>query len=308
MVNWVRNIIVCRRNGLERGVWIERGDRRENCMGIFYIDGHFVDETEAVLPVTDLAILRGYAVFDFLRTYNGHPFHLEAHLQRLRNSAALIGLGCPWSLEELITIVDQTLAKNDYAESNIRLLITGGESEDSISPGQNPRLLVMVRPVKPFPEIWYTQGAKIITARLNRYIPGAKSTDYIRAIVTLKDAEAAGAIESVYVNKADQVLEGTTSNLFIVRDNSIITPAEEILPGITRDVLLDILKAELPLQLRPVSRQELLESDEAFMASSTKEVVPVVRVDDQNIGNRTPGPVTLKVMEIFRNYTASYGK
>ena len=172
-------------------------------MGIFYIDGNFVDEDEAVLPVTDLAILRGYAVFDFLRTYNGRPFHLEAHLRRLRNSAALIGLDCHWSLDELTEIVDETLARNNYPESNIRLLITGGDSEDSISPGQHPRLLVMVRPVTPYPENWYEEGIKIITARLNRYIPGAKSTDYIRAIVTLKDAEAAGAIESVYVNKDD---------------------------------------------------------------------------------------------------------
>ena len=276
-------------------------------MSIYYIDGEFIDESEAVLPVTDLAILRGYAVFDFLRTYNGHPFHLEAHLKRLRNSAALIGLGCPWSLEDLSTIVDQTLARNNNAESNIRLLITGGDSEDSISPGQNPRLLVMVRPVKPFPESWYREGIKIITTRMNRYIPGAKSTDYIRAIVTLQDAEAAGAIESVYVNQADQVLEGTTSNLFIVRDNSVVTPAEEILPGITRDVLLELLKQEFPLELRPVPRQELLESDEVFMASSTKEVIPVVQVDDHNLGDRTPGPVTRKAMEIFKNYTDRYG-
>ncbi len=276
-------------------------------MGIFYIDGTFVDENEAVLPVSDLAILRGYAVFDFLRTYNGHPFHLEAHLQRLRNSAALIGLRCPWSLEELSDIVGKTLVQNDYPESNIRLLITGGDSEDSISPGQSPRLLVMVRPVMAHPDIWYEEGIKIITARLNRYIHGAKSTDYIRAIVTLKDAEAAGAVESVYVNKDDHVLEGTTSNLFIVRDNAVISPSEDILPGITRDVLIDILKPDFPVELQPVTRQELLDSDEAFITSSTKEVVPVVQVDDQNIADRLPGPVTRKVMELFKNYTDNYG-
>jgi branched-chain amino acid aminotransferase len=277
-------------------------------MGIFYIDGTFVDENEAVLPVTDLAILRGYAVFDFLRTYNGRPFHLEAHLQRLRNSATLIGLDCHWSLEELTEIVDRTLSQNNYPESNIRLLITGGDSEDSISPGQHPRLLVMVRPATSYPENWYEEGIKIITARLNRYIPGAKSTDYIRAIVTLKDAEAAGAIESVYVNKHDQVLEGTTSNLFIVHDNTVITPSEDILPGITRDVLLEILEPELPVILRPVSRQELLASEETFMASSTKEVVPVVQVDDHVIGNGLVGPVSRKAMEMFREYTDDYGK
>jgi branched-chain amino acid aminotransferase len=276
-------------------------------MGIFYIDGKFVDEKEAVLPVSDLAILRGYAVFDFLRTYNGHPFHLEAHLQRLRNSAALIGLRCPWSLEELSDIVGKTLVQNDYPESNIRLLITGGDSEDSISPGQSPRLLVMVRPIMAHPDVWYEEGIKIITARLNRYIHGAKSTDYIRAIVTLKDAEAAGAVESVYVNKDDHVLEGTTSNLFIVRDNTVISPSEDILPGITRDVLIDILKPDFPVELQPVTRQELLDSDEAFITSSTKEVVPVVQVDDQNIADRLPGPVTRKVMELFRNYTDNYG-
>ncbi len=277
-------------------------------MGIYYIDGNFVDETEAVLPVSDLAILRGYAVFDFLRTYNGHPFHLEAHLKRLRNSASLISLDCPWSLEELSDIVGKTLTQNNYTESNIRLLITGGDSEDSISPGQNPRLLVMVRPVMPHPEIWYKEGAKIITARLNRYIPGAKSTDYIRAIVTLKDAEAAGAIESVYVNKDDQVLEGTTSNLFAVRGDKVITPSDDILPGITRDVLLEITRPHFQVQLRPVSRDELLASNEVFIASSTKEVVPVVQVDDNSIGDQLPGPVTRKVMELFRTYTEQYGK
>lgn len=287
---------------------IGAGYRRESAMGMYYIDGHFVNETEAVLPVSDLAILRGYAVFDFLRTYNGHPFHLEAHLKRLRNSAALIGLACPWSLEELSDIVGKTLVQNDYPESNIRLLITGGDSEDSISPGQNPRLLVMVRPVAPHPEIWYKEGAKIITARLNRYIPGAKSTDYIRAIVTLKDAEAAGAIESVYVNKEDQVLEGTTSNLFVVRGNKVITPSDDILPGITRDVLLDIMKPQVPVELRPVSREELLSSDEVLIASSTKEVVPIVQVDDQIIADRLPGPVTLKAMKLFRDYTEAYGQ
>ena len=276
-------------------------------MGIYYIDGKFVDDTEAVLPVSDLAILRGYAVFDFLRTYNGHPFHLEAHLKRLRNSAALINLSCPWSLEELSDIVGKTLSQNDHPESNIRLLITGGDSEDSISPGQKPRLLVMVSPVSPHPEIWYEEGAKIITARLNRYIPGAISTDYIRAIVTLKDARQAGAIESVYVNREEQVLEGTTSNLFMVSKDTVITPADDILPGITRDVILEITRPHFQIQLRPVSRQELLASDEVFIASSTKEVVPVVQVDDNSIGNQLPGPVSRKVMELFRDYTAHYG-
>lgn len=277
-------------------------------MGIYYVDGAYVDETAAVLPVTDLAILRGYGVFDFLRTYNGYPFHLRAHAERLRNSAALLGLECPWSVEELSSIVQTTLEKNGYPESNIRLLVTGGDSEDNISPGPHPRLLVMVNPLKPYPEKWYSDGVKIITARLNRYIPGAKSIDYIRAIMTLRDARAAGAIESVYVSPDDRALEGTTSNLFIVSDGSVITPSDDILPGITRDVLLDILKPDFEPAVRPLTMQELTGADEVFMSSSTKELVPVVQVDERLIGDRRPGPVTRRIMEIFRNYTANYGR
>ncbi|MCG6929496.1 MAG: aminotransferase class IV [Desulfofustis sp.] len=277
-------------------------------MAVYYIDGTFVDEGEAVLPVRDLIILRGYGVFDFLRTYNGRPFHLEEHLTRLRNSARLIGLHCPWSNDELASIVHQTLARNDFEESNIRLLVTGGDSEDGISPGPNPRLVVLIGDALRFPETCYRDGVKIITARLNRYIPGAKSIDYIRAIVTLKDAKAAGAVESIYVTEDDHVLEGTTSNLFIVKAGVVSTASEDILPGITRDVLLKILKPEFELQVRPVLRQELLDADEAFLASSNKEVMPVVAVDDQAIAGGRPGPVTRKVMSIFRDYTDRYGR
>lgn len=277
-------------------------------MAVYYVDGKYVDESEAVLPVSDLIILRGYGVFDFLRTYSGRPFHLQDHLNRLRNSARLIGLDCPWSNDELASIVGKTLGKNDFAESNIRLLITGGESEDGISPGRKPRLVIIISEALAFPDECYQNGAKIITARLNRYIPGAKSIDYIRAIVTLRDAEAVGAIESIYVTEEDHVLEGTTSNLFIVKNGTIITASEDILPGITREVLLELLKPAFPVQVRPVLKQELYDADEAFLASSNKEVMPVVGADDRVIGDGTPGSITRQVMSIFREYTDRYGQ
>jgi len=276
-------------------------------MAVYYIDGKYVDASEAVLPVSDLAILRGYGVFDFMRTYNGRPFHLEDHLNRLRNSAGLIGLTCPWSNEELSSIVTETLGKNTFGESNVRLLITGGDSEDGISPGKNPRLLVIISEAIRYSDECYRDGIKIITALQNRSIPGAKSIDYIRAIVTLKDAKAVDAVESVYVTENDHVLEGTTSNLFLVKDGALVTPSENILPGITREVLLEILKPEFELQLRPVLKQELLDADEVFLASSNKEVMPVVGVDRQVVADGSPGSVTRKVMKIFRDYTERYG-
>ncbi len=169
-------------------------------MAIYYMDGKFVPEAEATLPVSDLIILRGYGVFDFLRTYGGRPFHLDAHIRRLRNSAQLIGLSCPWSFQEIKDVVTETMAKNDFPESNVRLMITGGDSADSITPGEKPRLLVMVTALKTFPEEWYETGVKISTTDVTRFIPGSKSIDYIRGILALNKAHLIQAIESIYVD------------------------------------------------------------------------------------------------------------
>lgn len=275
-------------------------------MAVYYVDGTFVAPEAAVLPVGDLAILRGYGVFDFLRTYGGRPFHLDAHIQRLQNSARLIQLSCPWSHAELVEIVHETMKRNDYNEANIRLLITGGDSDDSITPGSKPRLLVMVTPLKEFPSQWYQDGVRIITSDISRFIPGAKSIDYIRAIIALNNARAAGAVESVYVDGKGQVLEGTTSNLFAVSRGRLVTPAIDVLPGVTRDVVLDLTATEFKPELKMIDRKEILAADELFLSSSNKEVLPVTSVDGVIIGNGRPGVITARIMKLFAGYTKEY--
>jgi branched-chain amino acid aminotransferase len=275
-------------------------------MGTYYIDGTFVPAAEAVLPVSDLAVLRGYGVFDFMRTYGGRPFRLGAHVKRLRNSAQLIGLSCPWSPQEIRDIVEQTLRRNIYPESNVRLLITGGDSDDSITPGIQPRLMVMISEVNTYPAHWYTEGVKIITKDITRFIPGAKSIDYIRAILALEEAKAQGAVESVYVDSQGHILEGTTSNIFVVTAGKVVTPAENILPGVTRDVVLEITASSFKIGLQSVSRKELLMADEVFLTSSNKEILPVIQVNDQQIGNGAPGKVSRQIMDMFKAYTQGY--
>jgi branched-chain amino acid aminotransferase len=277
-------------------------------MAIYYVDGNFVPAEEAFLPVSDLIILRGYGVFDFLRTYRGKPFHLEAHIRRLQNSARLIGLSCPWSLAELKDLVTRTLQQNDGPEFTIRLLISGGDSDDSITPGEKPRLLIMVTPLKTFPDAWYRDGVKITTTNVMRSIPGAKSIDYIRGILALNDAQRVGAIESVYVDDQERVLEGTTSNIFAVINGELVTPPDNILPGVTRDVTLAIAKPIARTQLRSVARQELYQADEVFLSSSNKEILPVSQVDGKMIANGQPGVMTKRIMELFSTYTEKFAQ
>lgn len=275
-------------------------------MNIFYVDGQFVEENEARIPVTDLSVLRGFGIFDFLRTYNGVPFHLSDHLLRLERSARLIGLHLPHSVSAMAGIVKETLARNS-PESNIRIVVTGGSSLDGITPGASPRLLVMITPVKQMPDEWYTSGSKIITCHVERFMPGAKSINYIPAILCQNEAMSQKAIEAVYVDRDGYLLEGTTSNFFVLRGDTLITPpCDRVLPGITRQVILELAKKEFAVVERSVHKDEIRLIDEAFLASSVKEVAPVVTIDAVRVGSGGPGSRTLRIMEMFREYTAAY--
>ncbi|EKD40293.1 MAG: hypothetical protein ACD_75C00106G0002 [uncultured bacterium] len=280
-------------------------------MNIFYIDGQFVNENEARIPVTDLSVLRGFGIFDFLRTYNGVPFHLNDHLLRLERSARLIGLHLPHPVNAMAEIVKETLARNSLEntlrESNIRIVVTGGSSLDGITPGASPRLLVMITPVKQMPGEWYTNGSKIITCHVERFMPGAKSINYIPAILCQNEAMSQKAIEAVYADRDGYLLEGTTSNFFVLRGDTLITPpCDRVLPGITRQVILELAGRELAVVERIVHKDEIRLIDEAFLASSVKEVAPVVTIDAVRVGSGGPGSRTLRIMEMFREYTAAY--
>ncbi len=277
-------------------------------MDIYYNDGHFVPADKAVISVSDLALLRGYGVFDFLRTYNGRPFYLDAHIQRLETSAALIDLELPWSREDLCAIVNDTLAQNSHPESNVRILVTGGESLDGLMPIGKSRLIVMVSKLIPPPAAWYERGVKLSTSHIPRLFPGAKSTNYIAGIRALAAARKAGAVESLYVGRNSQMLECVTSNFFGFIGGKLVTPSSDILPGITREVVLGLSREVFDVHIRDMHLQELDTLDEAFITSSTKEVLPVVQVDDKRIGNGLPGPGTRRLMALFKQMAAAYGR
>lgn len=273
-------------------------------MSVYYIDGSFVPSDQAVIPVDDLAVLRGFGVFDLVRTYNGKPFFLKEHIERLRHSADEIGLHFPWSTDEMLDIVMATLRKNHHEESNIRMVVTGGSSPDFMTPRNNPRLLILVSPIPALPEIWYREGVKIITRVTERFKPGVKSINYIPATVALKEARQQGAVEAVYLDRQGFVLEGTTSNIFAFKGNTLITPGRDILSGITRKVIMDVARELFHIDIRDISREELLASDELFITGTNKGVVPVIQVDNATIGNGKPGPLTRRLIEKLAEHTA----
>jgi len=270
---------------------------------IFYIDGEFVERDQASIPITDLGVLRGYGIFDFLRTYKGEPFHLEAHVDRLYRSADLLGMKLPWPRDEVSQIVLDTLGRSPHAESNVRIVVTGGESDDFITPQNRPRLAVLVTKAKPPADDLYINGAKIVTVDESRYLPGAKSLNYIPAIRAMRVAREIGAVEAIYKHAGNHALEGTTTNLFVFNGDTIITPEEQILPGITRGVVIELARERFTLEERAITLDELYNADEVFITASNKQVMPVIQVDDVTIASGKPGPRTRQIMTAFGKYT-----
>ena len=274
---------------------------------LYYINGAFVPAPEAAVAAGDLGLVRGYGVFDVLRTYQRVPFALRRHLERLARSAQQIDLPLPASLDELEALVHTTLAHNATVEPTrdvtIRLIVTGGASAGFLLPDGAPSLLILVAPVRSVPDHYYTQGAALITADLPRFLPNVKSINYIPAILGQRQARAAGAVEALYCTAAGVISECTTANFFVVADGKLITPDQDVLAGITRNITLELAEDVTEVVLRPIQRAELPAVTEAFITSTTKEIMPIVRIDDILIGNGRPGPLTARLAALFRSYS-----
>jgi len=278
-------------------------------MTIYYIDGEFLESEKAGISINDLIVLRGYGVFDFMRTYNRTPFMLREHISRLMNSAEQILLKVNQSEDEIFNAVMETIDKNsNLEEMNVRIICTGGISSDGVTPQGNGKLIVMITGAKVPPKDWYTEGVKVISEMTERNIPVAKSTDYLSAIVAQRKASKEGAVEAIYTDRNRNIHEGTTTNIFFFKENRLITPDRGILPGITRSVILDLSKEIFDIELRDISYDEIGNFDEAFISASNKEIVPVVSFDDIKIGTGKPGLNTVKLMKKFKDFTKDYGR
>ena len=266
---------------------------------LWYTNGQWVHPQEASLSVNDIAVLRGYSVFESLRTYDRRPFHLDEHLTRLFHSAEIIELKIPWPRDYIKEVVDEIIARNAYRHAALRLLVTGGESEDGILPSGPPKLIVMITPLGERDMERFARGYKLITSSLQRVSPEAKTTNYIAAVRALKEAELRGANDALFVNELGHVLESTRSNFFIFLGDTLVTPRKGVLIGITRNVVLELARGRFAIQERPILVTELLAADEAFVTSSSREITPVVQVDERVIADGKPGPRTYELERRF---------
>ena len=269
-----------------------------------YLNGEIVEYDKAFLHISDLAILRGYGVFDFFRTQNGKPFLMQEHLERFINSADYFELPLPVSQDQLKSIIQNLLNLNHFEESGIKLLITGGYSEDGITPG-TPNFFVDVQPLALPPKSHFSQGIKLIAHKYIRDFPEIKSVNYITSIRLHKQIFEAEAVDVLY-HYQDIISESSRSNFFLVKDNKIITTDRNILKGITRKKVLALAGPYYAIEERPAYFKEIKSADEAFITGTTKKVMPVVKVDDTIIGSGEPGKVTQHLMQLFAQFESEW--
>lgn len=272
---------------------------------VYYLNGEFVPPSQASLKLNDLGVVRGYGIFDAWRTYGKAPFRQHDHLERLFSSARQIDLYMPWSLEELDAIAHETLARNGHPEDvTLRMVVTGGEAANFLMPEDKPSLAVVVAKVKPYPAQMFEAGAKLIVVDMDRFMPTVKSLNYMTAVMSQKKMKAAGAVEALYRNAEGYISECAVSNFLIFKGDQLITPESGVLPGITRNVVMELAEDRFEVVMRPVHFDEIATADEAFITSTTKEVMPIVQVGDVTVGNGQVGPRTQEMMKVFKTYAA----
>jgi branched-chain amino acid aminotransferase len=275
------------------------------------VNGRITPERDAVISVFDHGFLYGEGVYETMRTYHRRPFLYDRHMRRLRRSARMIELPVPFTDEALAAQIrdTQALAKID-GEVYIRVLLTRGVGDLTYDPKAtpNPSVVIIVKPQVDPPVEAYDKGVKVVIVDVVRNHPDTvnpmiKSNNLMNSALAAQEAIKQSAFEGVMRNYRGELTECTTANLFIVRNKTALTPPLEagLLPGITRELLFDIGK-DIGIEVREqvMRDDDLFGADEAFLTSTTRELVPITMVNDRTIGRGVPGPITLKLLEAFR--------
>ncbi len=267
------------------------------------INGDFILKEEATILISDLSIQRGYGIFDYFRTVNNSPVFLEDHLDRFYRSASGMNLAATVDRDQLKEIIQQLMDKNNIPDSGIRLTLTGGYSEDGYSLA-TPNLLITQTPFT-FNKENFNKGIRLITFDHQRQLPQVKTIDYVMAIHLQPFIKENNADDVLYHNNG-AICECPRSNFFIVtKNNEVVTPAKNILEGITRKKILDF--TEFDCKEADISLEDIKNAREAFVTSTTKNVLPVLLIDGSIIGNGKPGKVTAEIYEKLCGIKEKYG-
>ena len=279
------------------------------------VNGRVSDQEHAVISVFDHGFLYGEGVYETLRTYNGQPFLFERHMRRLRKSADMLALDVPLEDAQIDARFRETMrtagvGDGPEREAYIRILVTRGVGELTYDRAAcpTPSVVIIVKPNVDPPREAFERGVRVSLVPIVRNHPGSvnpliKSNNLLNNALAMQEAFRRGGFEGVMRNYKGELAECTQSNLFVVKNGAALTPPIEagLLPGITREFLFDVgREAGIAVREAVLKDDDLFGADESFLTSTTREVVPIVQVDDRTIGSGKPGPVTRAMLDGYR--------
>jgi branched-chain amino acid aminotransferase len=279
------------------------------------VNGRIFDQEHAVISVFDHGFLYGEGVYETLRTYDGHPFLFDRHMERLRRSAGMLALDVPLTDAQIDERFRDSMRAADLGtgpdrEAYIRILVTRGIGELTYDPAAcpTPSVVVIVKPNVEPPAWAFERGVRVSLVGVVRNHPSSlnpmiKSNNLLNNALAMQEAVGKGGFEGLMRNHRGEIAECTQSNFFIVREGAALTPPIEagLLPGITRAFLFEVgAELGIPVRDQVLRDADVFAADEAFLTSTTRELVPIVRVDDRTIGSGAPGVITRRLLEGFR--------
>ncbi|MGC6464159.1 MAG: branched-chain-amino-acid transaminase [Akkermansiaceae bacterium] len=282
-----------------------------------WLDGKIVDESEAKISVFDHGVLYGDGIFEGIRFYEGRVFRLTEHIERLFLSAKALLLKMPWTLEEVCEATLEAIRANGLRDGYIRLVVTRGVGDLGLNPYlcPTPSMFIIASGITLYPEEYYEKGLEVVTCSTRRPTPASlspqvKSLNYLNNVMAKIEALKAGAKEGLMLNEQGYVAECTGDNVFIVKKGEVITPpvSDGSLDGITRQVIFDLCdQLEIPIREASLTRYDIYTADESFLTGTAAETIPLVKLDEREVGDGKPGPMSLRLIEAFRKMVRSEG-
>lgn len=275
-----------------------------------FLNGAFVAPEDAKVSVLDRGFLFGDGVYEVIPAYGGRPLRAPEHLRRLDASLGAIAMENPLTDQQWLAVFDRLVAAAPGVDQAIYVQVTRGAApvRDHRFPKQvNPTVVAMAKPMKPRDPVIAEYGVSAIVREDIRWTRcDIKAVSLLAAVLLRQEADQADAEEALLVRDGC-VVEGSTSNLFIARDGTLVTPPKDnrLLHGITRDLALELIRgAGMPVEERDITVEELRAADEVWITSSTREVMPVTRLDGVPVGDGTPGPLWRRVDALYQDHKA----
>ncbi|PIQ78847.1 hypothetical protein COV81_04135 [Candidatus Peregrinibacteria bacterium CG11_big_fil_rev_8_21_14_0_20_41_10] len=258
-----------------------------------FLNGKIILESEAKISVFDEGFIYGYGIYETMRTYKKRLINWDSHFERLTHSLNATNLELPYTKPQLLNFINQLIKKNTETEYRIRLTISAGFN-------QQPTTLISVQPLQLPTLQQYQNGVPVITTLLSRPLPSIKSTNLLAQKLLWQEMQTKQAFEAIFVDPNGNVLEGSRSNLLIIKDQKIYTPKRDILKGTTSRLINQFSdQLNIPFTAKSLTLKDLLKADEAFITNALIGIVPINQVDTHKIPT---GPITLQLQTAYNHY------